>query len=64
MHPKVNGQFLIDQMKLQGEVTPIDINSGQVVINFKGHQADLNAGILTPDGELNVTGDADWQDLQ
>ncbi|EPT9256421.1 autotransporter assembly complex protein TamB, partial [Vibrio alginolyticus] len=64
MHPKVNGQFLIDQMKLQGEVTPIDINSGQVVINFKGHQADLDAGILTPDGELNVTGDADWQDLQ
>ncbi|MDF5446694.1 translocation/assembly module TamB domain-containing protein, partial [Vibrio parahaemolyticus] len=62
--PKVNGQFLIDQMKLQGEVTPIDINSGQVVINFKGHQADLDAGILTPDGELNVTGDADWQDLQ
>ncbi|MGI2992998.1 autotransporter assembly complex protein TamB [Vibrio alginolyticus] len=64
MHPKLNGQFLIDQMKLQGEVTPIDINSGQVVINFKGHQADLDAGILTPDGELNVTGDADWQDLQ
>ena len=32
-------------MKLQGEVTPIDINSGQVAINFKGHQADLDAGI-------------------
>ncbi|HHX8463999.1 TPA: autotransporter assembly complex protein TamB [Vibrio diabolicus] len=64
MHPKVNGQFLIDQMKLQGEVTPIDINSGQVAINFKGHQADLDAGIMTPDGELEVTGEADWQDLQ
>lgn len=64
MHPKVNGQFLIDQMKLQGEVTPIDINSGQVVINFKGHQADLDAGIITPDGKLEITGDADWRDLQ
>ncbi|MDF4794645.1 translocation/assembly module TamB, partial [Vibrio parahaemolyticus] len=62
MHPKVNGQFLIDQMKLQGEVTPIDINSGQVVINFKGHQADLDAGIITPDGKLEITGDADWRD--
>lgn len=64
MHPKVNGQFLIDQMKLQGEVTPIDINSGQVAINFKGHQADLDAGIITPDGKLEINGDADWRDLE
>ncbi|KIV07519.1 hypothetical protein SZ09_17380, partial [Vibrio parahaemolyticus] len=64
MHPKVNGQSLIDQMKLQGEVTPIDINSGQVVIIFKGHQADLDAGIITPEGKLDINGDADWRDLQ
>ena len=64
MHPKVNGQFLIDQMKLQGDVTPIDINSGKVAINFKGHQADLDAGIITPDGKLEINGDADWRDLE
>ncbi len=64
MHPRVNGQFLIDQIKLHGEVTPIDIDSGQIAINFKGHQADLNAGINTPDGQLEITGDADWRDLQ
>nr|WP_321459083.1 translocation/assembly module TamB domain-containing protein [uncultured Vibrio sp.] len=63
-HPKVNGEFLIDQLNLNGEVTPIDIDSGQVVINFKGYQADLNAGINTPDGKLEITGDADWQDLE
>lgn len=64
MHPKVNGQFLIDQMKLQGEVTPIDINSGKVAINFTGHQANLDAGIMTPDGKLEINGDADWRDLE
>ncbi|MBT0319358.1 autotransporter assembly complex protein TamB, partial [Vibrio campbellii] len=64
MHPKVNGQFLIDQMKLQGDVTPIDINSGKVAINFRGHQADLDAGIITPDGKLEINGDADWRDLE
>lgn len=64
MHPKVNGQFLIEQMKLKGEVTPIDINSGQVAINFKGHQAGLDAGIITPDGKLEINGDADWSDLE
>ncbi|AXY02027.1 translocation/assembly module TamB [Vibrio alfacsensis] len=64
MHPKVNGKFLIDQMKLQGEVTPIDINSGKVAINFTGHQANLDAGIMTPDGKLEINGDADWRDLE
>ncbi|CAM2961615.1 autotransporter assembly complex protein TamB [Vibrio mytili] len=64
LHPQVNGQFLIDKIALQGEVTPIDVDSGQVAINFTGHQADLNAGIMTPDGKLEITGDADWRDLQ
>ncbi|EDP58348.1 translocation/assembly module TamB domain-containing protein [Vibrio sp. AND4] len=64
MHPKVNGQFLIDQIKLQGDVTPIDINSGKVAINFKGHQADLDSSIITPDGKLEINGDADWRDLE
>ncbi|MDW1631280.1 translocation/assembly module TamB domain-containing protein, partial [Vibrio sp. Y176] len=27
-------------------------------------QADLDAGIITPDGKLEITGDADWRDLQ
>jgi translocation and assembly module TamB len=63
MHPQVNGQFLIDQMKLRGEVTPIDVDSGRVAINFTGHQASLDAGIMTPDGKLEINGDADWRDL-
>ncbi|MGR5236789.1 autotransporter assembly complex protein TamB [Vibrio alfacsensis] len=63
MHPQVNGQFLIDQIKLRGEVTPIDVDSGRVAINFTGHQAGLDAGIMTPDGKLEINGDADWRDL-
>ncbi|AUI85203.1 hypothetical protein BS333_01695 [Vibrio azureus] len=63
MHPEVNGHVTLNQLKLQGEVTPVDINSGQVVLDFKGHQAELNADILTPDGKLIVDGAADWQDL-
>ncbi|UTZ32000.1 translocation/assembly module TamB [Vibrio campbellii] len=63
MHPKVNGQLLIDKLKVQGDITPIDINSGRMALEFKGHQAELNANILTPDGKLSVDGAADWQDL-
>ncbi len=64
LHPRLNGQFLVEQIKMNGEVSPIDIDAGQVVINFKGHQADLNAGINTPDGKLEISGDANWRDLK
>ncbi|WP_260261004.1 autotransporter assembly complex protein TamB [Vibrio intestinalis] len=63
MHPKVNGQFVVDDMLLQGEVSPIDIDSGRLVVNFSGYQALIDAAIQTPDGELDVEGNADWQDL-
>ncbi|WP_394249373.1 translocation/assembly module TamB domain-containing protein [Vibrio profundi] len=63
-HPQVFGQFTIDKMKLKGDVTPIDVEEGKVELNFTGYSANLNAGIHTPDGELTVEGDGDWQDLK
>ncbi|MDF2153205.1 translocation/assembly module TamB domain-containing protein [Vibrio sp. CAU 1672] len=63
-HPQVRGQLLLEQLMLKGEVTQVDVEQGNVVIDFNGHQADLRAGIETPDGKLEVTGAADWQDLQ
>ncbi|GAK84726.1 uncharacterized protein YtfN [Vibrio ponticus] len=64
LHPQVNGQFKIDDMLLHGDISPIEVDSGGLTINFSGYQADLNAALQTPDGELKVTGDANWQDLQ
>lgn len=64
LHPKVNGKFLIDSMKLQGAVSPVQIDSGELAINFAGYQADLNAALNTPDGTLQLQGDADWQSMQ
>lgn len=63
MQPQAKGQFVVDKMQLKGEISPIDIDSGRLVIDFNGYQAALNAAIQTPDGELKVTGDADWQDM-
>ncbi|MDA0149916.1 autotransporter assembly complex protein TamB [Vibrio sp. LaRot3] len=63
MHPQVNGQFVVDDMLLQGEVSPIDIDSGRLEVNFSGYQALIDAAIQTPDGQLDVEGNADWQDL-
>ncbi|MGD8111978.1 autotransporter assembly complex protein TamB [Vibrio sp. TRT 17S01] len=63
LQPKVNGQFLIDDILLHGDITPVEIDTGRVAIDFTGYQAKLNAAIHTPDGELDMLGDADWQDL-
>jgi len=63
MHPKVDGQFLIDGMVAQGDITPIDVKSGQFQVDFSGYGALLNANIETPDGVLHMDGDANWKDL-
>ncbi|WP_428774956.1 autotransporter assembly complex protein TamB [Vibrio sp.] len=63
LHPQVNGQLAIDQMMLSGEITPIDIQSGHMQLDFSGYQGVVSADIRTPDGVLKVAGDADWQDL-
>lgn len=63
LHPQANGELLIDNMQLKGEISPVQVDSGQLTVAFKGYQADLQAALNTPDGTLNLAGDADWQDL-
>ncbi len=63
LHPQVEGNISIKDVQVKGDISPVEINSGEIQLDFKGYQAVLNAGIHTADGEFNVTGDADWQDL-
>ncbi|OAJ94651.1 autotransporter assembly complex protein TamB [Vibrio bivalvicida] len=63
MQPKVNGQFVVDDILLKGDISPVEVNSGRLTINFSGYDATLAAAIHTPDGKLELAGDADWQDL-
>ena len=64
MKPKVKGQFVLDDLLLKGEVTPVEVESGNVEVNFSGYGASLAAAIDTPDGQLQATGEADWRDLK
>ncbi|ELP5730470.1 translocation/assembly module TamB [Vibrio vulnificus] len=63
LQPKVTGQFLIDDIEANGDISPIDVEQGNVALAFSGYDANLNANIVTPDGELKVEGDANWQQL-
>jgi translocation and assembly module TamB len=63
MHPLVMGNLAISKMKLQGEVSPVDITAGDLEITFSGYQAKLQAKVTTTDGDLNMEGDADWSQM-
>ena len=63
LQPKLQGQLTVDQLALHGDLSPVDINNGNVTLAFSGYEADLNAKIETPDGDLDVTGQGNWADL-
>lgn len=63
LQPQVTGKFLVDQIRLKGEISPVEVDSGRVVIDFSGYQATLSAALNTPDGKLEMSGDADWLDI-
>ncbi|MGF1762419.1 autotransporter assembly complex protein TamB [Aliivibrio kagoshimensis] len=61
--PKLYGGLSIDNIEMKGGVSPIDINNGEIQLDFSGYGAALQSAISTPDGDLKVIGDADWVDL-
>lgn len=63
LHPQVKGRFNVSDMVVRGDISPVEINDGTVALLFNGYDATLNADIQTTDGLLNVTGDANWQQL-
>ncbi len=63
LHPQISGLVSVDDIEVKGEISPVEVDSGNLSIKFNGFQAAMNADIVTQDGELTITGDADWQDL-
>lgn len=61
--PLLFGHFGINQLKVTGHWIPFDITKGNVDINFDGATSDLAGRIETPEGYLNLTGNADWRKL-
>ena len=62
-HPQVNGELVISDLVAQGDITPVEVRTGQFEVLFSGYDAQLNADIETPDGVLQLDGDASWRDL-
>ncbi|MBV2127513.1 autotransporter assembly complex protein TamB [Arsukibacterium indicum] len=61
--PQLAGKLALRQLRVKGKLAPADINDGKLQVNFNGEQAELLGDIVTPQGNLSLTGSADWQQL-
>ncbi|MGL4486312.1 MAG: autotransporter assembly complex protein TamB [Yersinia sp. (in: enterobacteria)] len=61
--PLVFGRLALDNVDLDGSLMPFNITEGRLAINFDGMASTLDGLIRTSQGQLNLTGDADWRDI-
>lgn len=61
--PTANGKIVLSGLSLQSLDAPIEVREGQVTLAFNGTNGKIDGDIKTPDGDLMLTGAADWQKL-
>ncbi|PMN66486.1 translocation/assembly module TamB domain-containing protein [Enterovibrio norvegicus] len=61
--PSATGNIDLTGLKLQSLAAPVEITQGQIGIDLKGYKGQLDGGIKTPDGDLTLSGTADWTKL-
>ncbi|MDX1392473.1 MAG: translocation/assembly module TamB domain-containing protein, partial [Rheinheimera sp.] len=61
--PELKGDLTLEQLRIKGKTAPLDVDDAKIVLNFAGQQAQLNGLVKTPQGEINLSGDASWQQL-
>ncbi|CAM3570698.1 Translocation and assembly module TamB [Vibrio aerogenes CECT 7868] len=59
--PQVYGDLRMDEMRVKGRMTPVDIREGTLRIGLHGSQADWLADVKTPDGALSLKGEGNWK---
>lgn len=61
--PLVYGRLALDKVDIDGSWMPFDITEGRLAMNFDGMTSTLEGLIRTSQGQLNLSGDADWRDI-
>lgn len=62
LSPRVNGELALNNLKIKGNLAPVDINQADIALSFHGKDATLSGAVQTPDGDLNINGQAGWPD--
>jgi translocation and assembly module TamB len=61
--PLVYGRMALDKVRVQGHWMPFDMTEGRLAMNFDGMTSTLEGLVSTTHGQLNLSGDADWRDI-
>jgi translocation and assembly module TamB len=60
-NPLLQGQIILDQLSLNGRQAPMEIADSRLTLAFADRKASLSGALLTPEGPLDISGDANWQ---
>lgn len=60
-NPLLQGQIQLEKLTLNGRQAPMEIADSSLTLVFADRKALLSGALRTPDGPLNISGDADWQ---
>ncbi|CAI2482422.1 Family of uncharacterised function (DUF490) [Serratia liquefaciens] len=61
--PLVYGRMALDKVDIDGHWMPFDMTDGRLVMNFDGMTSTMEGLVSTTRGQLNLSGDADWSDI-
>ena len=59
--PRIDGALSFENILVQGDVLPIEVQNGKMNLSFSGYKALLTSTLGTPEGDLHATGQADWR---
>jgi len=60
-HPQLRGTLALEKLILTGRQAPMDIQQATLQLTLDGFSGNLAGELVTPSGQLNMTGQADWQ---
>ncbi|WNO61233.1 translocation/assembly module TamB domain-containing protein [Rheinheimera sp. MMS21-TC3] len=61
--PELSGNFSIANIKITGKGAPTTIENGSINLTFLGETAAIEGQLDTLDGQIALTGKANWQDI-
>lgn len=61
--PEVFGQLTLNKADFDAQFMPFDITEGRLALQFSGMSSVLDGVIKTSQGQINLSGDADWRNL-
>lgn len=59
-YPQLYGQILLSDAEIDGNFMPFDMQPSQLAVNFNGDHSTLQGTINTQQGEIALSGNADW----